>query len=126
MKHMMMIENACNFEAGKPPSPALMAGMAKLTEEGVRAGVVLATGGLEPGSKGTRLRFSSGNLSVTDGPFPETKELIGGYAIIRAESRSEAIELANRAIDVHTNAGLAEIEIEIRPLFQDVRFSPAR
>lgn len=126
MKYMMMIKATCDYEAGKPPSPALMAGMVKLTEEGVRAGVVLATGGLEPSSKGTRLRFSGGKLSVTDGPFLETKELIGGYAIVQAKSRGEAIELANRVIDVHTHAGVAEIEIEIRPLFEDVRFSPAR
>lgn len=126
MDFMMLIKASKDYEAGVPPSPELMAGMAKLTEEGMKAGALLASGGLEPSSKGARLKYVDGKRSVIDGPFTETKELIGGYAVIRAGSQKEAIELANRVVDVHVNAGVAEVEIEIRPLFHDVYFSPAR
>jgi hypothetical protein len=126
MQFMMLIKATEAYEAGVPPSPALMAGMAKLTAEGIAAGALLASGGLEPSSKGTRVKYADGKRSVIDGPFAETKELIGGYALIRAESPQEAIALAQRVVDVHVDAGVAEVEIEIRPLVDDVRFSPAR
>jgi hypothetical protein len=126
MRFMMMIKATKDYEAGLPPSPELMAGMAKLTEEGVKSGTLLASGGLQPSSQGVRIRYSGGNRAVIDGPFVETKELIGGYAIVSANSKTEAIELANRVLDVHVNARVAEFEIEIRPLFYDEHFSPAR
>ena len=77
-----------------PPSPELMAEMGKLIEETTRAGVLLATGGL--GDKTTRLRTSGGKVTVTDGPFTETKELTGGFALIEVKSREEAIEWGKR------------------------------
>jgi hypothetical protein len=126
MRFMMLIKATEDYEASVPPDPALMAGMAKLTEEGIKAGVLLASEGLEPTSQGARIRYSGGKRTVIDGPFAETKELIGGYAIVQAKSKEEAIELANRVVDVHVNAGVAEVEIEIRQLFHDVHFSPAR
>jgi hypothetical protein len=126
MRFMMLIKATEDYEAGVPPEPALMAGMAKLTEEGIKAGVLLASEGLEPTSRGARIRYSGGKRTVIDGPFAETKELIGGYAIVQAKSKEEAIELANRVVDVHVDAGVAEVEIEIRSLFHDVHFSPAR
>ena len=67
--------------------------------------------------KGVRVRFTGGKRTVTDGPFIEAKELIGGYAIVQAGSKEEAIELANRVVDIHINAGVAELDMEIRPLF---------
>ena len=126
MQFMMLIKATKDYEAGVPPSAELMAGMAKLTEEGIKAGALLASGGLEPSSKGTRIKYAGGKRTVTDGPFAETKELIGGYAIVHAESRKAAIELGNRVVDVHMNAGVADVEIEIRPLFHDVHFSPGQ
>jgi len=123
---MMMIKATKDYETGLPPSPELMAGMAKLTDEGVKAGALLASGGLLPSSAGARIRYSGGKRAVIDGPFVETKELVGGYAILEASSKAEAMELANRVVDVHVNAGVAEFEIEIRPLFHDASFSPAR
>ncbi|SRR6266545_5318176 len=77
-----------------PPSQEMMDEVAKLTEETRRAGVLLATGGLGPA--GTRIRNAGGKLSVTDGPFTETKELTGGFALIEVKSREEAIEWAKR------------------------------
>lgn len=126
MQFMLLIKASREYEAGVPPSVELMAGMAKLTEEGRKAGVLLASGGLAPSSKSMRVHYANGKRSVTDGPFAETKELIGGYAIVQAATAAEAVELANRVVDVHVNAGVAEIVIEVRPLFGDERFSPAR
>jgi|SRR5437879_4074555 len=77
-----------------PPSQDLMAEVGKFTEETKRAGILLATGGLGPGI--TRVRNSSGKLTVTDGPFTETKELTGGFALVEVRSREEAIEWAKR------------------------------
>jgi len=124
MRYMMMIKATKDLEAGIPPSPALMAGMAKLTEEMVKAGVVLASDGLQPSSKGTRIKYSAGKRTVIDGPFSEAKELIGGFAIVRAKSREEAIELADRVVEVHIKAGIADFEMEIRPLFDPADFGP--
>jgi hypothetical protein len=64
-----------------------------------------------------RLKYSAGKLAVTDGPFVETKELIGGFAILEAKSKEEALQLANRAVDVHIKAGITDFEMEIRPMF---------
>jgi hypothetical protein len=77
-----------------PPTPELLAEVGKFTDETKRAGVLLATGGLGLGS--TRVRSAGGKLSVTDGPFTETKELTGGFALIEAQSKDEAIEWARR------------------------------
>ncbi len=125
MRYMMIIKATKDYEAGLPPSPELMAGMAKLTEESVKAGTLVASGGLLPSSQGMRIRYAGGKRAVIDGPFAETKELIGGYAIVEANSKIEAIEMANRVVAVHVNARVAEFEI-IRPLFHDVQFSTAR
>lgn len=79
---------------GAPPSPELLAEMDKLTSETKKAGILLATGGLD--AKSTRIRSSAGKMTVTDGPFTETKELTGGFALIEVKSREEAIEWAKR------------------------------
>ncbi|MCI0625833.1 MAG: YciI family protein [Acidobacteria bacterium] len=126
MRYMMMIKATKDYEAGIPLSPELMAGMGKLTEEMMKAGVLLASDGLQPSSKGTRIKYSSGKRTVIDGPFAETKELIGGYAILQAKSKEEAIELANRVVEVHVKAGIPEFEMEIRPLFDPADFGPAK
>ncbi len=81
-------------QTAKPPSPEVMTEMAKLIEDTTRAGVLLATGGLD--TKTTRVRSSGGKLTVTDGPFTETKELTGGFALVDVKSRDEAIEWAKR------------------------------
>jgi hypothetical protein len=123
---MMMIKANKDFEAGKPPNPQLIAGMGKLSEEMTKAGVLLASEGLQPSSKGTRIRYAGAQRVVTDGPFAETRELIGGYAILQAKSKEEAIQLADRVLDVHVRAGISEFEMEIRPLFDPADFSPAK
>ena len=81
-------------DASAPPSPQMIDEVGKFTEETKRAGVLLATGGLAPAS--TRVRSSKGTVAVTDGPFTETKELTGGFALIEVKSKDEAIEWAKR------------------------------
>jgi hypothetical protein len=83
-----------NPEAAPPPTPELMAEMGKFIQEATQAGAVVATGALQ--AKGTRLRLSGGKFTVTDGPFIELKELLGGWAVIRARSLDEAIEWCKR------------------------------
>ncbi|MDB5923370.1 MAG: hypothetical protein JWN13_2306 [Betaproteobacteria bacterium] len=117
MRYMMMIKATTEFEAGIPPNAALIAGMAKLSQEMTEAGVLLSSGGLQPSATGMRLKYRGGKLAVTDGPFIETKEIIGGFAILQAKSREDALQLANRCLDVHINAGITDFEMEIRPMF---------
>jgi hypothetical protein len=100
--------------SGMAPSEQLMTDMGKLIEEMTRAGTLVNTAGLRPSSEGVRVRISRGKLSTTDGPFTETKEVIGGYAILEARSKEEAIELTKRFLLVHGDEW--EIECEVRQL----------
>ena len=111
----MMIYKPANFkdmETGVPPSQEHMAAMGKLIQELVESGVLLATDGLMPSSKGARVKQSDGKVAVTDGPFTEAKELIGGFAIFRLSSKAEAIELTKRFLNT---AGDGEVEIRQMP-----------
>ena len=104
---------------GAPPSQEEMAEMGKLIEEMMKAGVLLSTEGCQPSSKGARVRLSGGRITVTDGPFTEAKELIGGFAIIQAKSKAEAIELTKRFLKVAGDG-----ESEIRQLHEASDFVP--
>ena len=95
-------------ERTTPPSQDEMATMGKLVEEGMKAGWLVATEGCLPSTLGARVRRTNGNISVTDGPFIETKELVGGFAILKANSKQEAIELARNFLQ---NAGDGECEL---------------
>jgi len=101
-------------ESDAPPSEQVIAALGSLIEDMAKAGVLIATDGLQSSSKGARVRISNGKITVTDGPFAETKELIGGYAILNAKSKEEAIELTKRFLSL-----MGEGECEIR-LMQDV------
>lgn len=103
MRFMMMVKCDADFEAGKPPSAELMKAMGQYSAEMTRAGVLLEQGALHPSAKGARVSVEGGNTTVLDGPFSETKELIGGYAIIQAASKAEAIEHGKRFLRVHTD-----------------------
>ena len=116
MRYMMIIKGGTEYEAGLPPPQALMAGMQKLTEEMVKNGTLIDNGGLMPSSQGLRIRLREGKRSIVDGPFTEAKEVIGGYAIVEARTRYEAVALAQRVVDLHADAGIRDFEMEIRPL----------
>lgn len=87
-------------DTSAPPSPEKLAAIGKFTHEMVSKGVVVMTGGLVRPDHGTKLKYEAGNFSVTDGPFPETKELIDGFALVRADSLGAAIELARQFMEV--------------------------
>ena len=92
MRFMVMVKATKDSEAGRMPSEELLAAMAKYNEELVKAGIMLDGNGLQPSSKGARVRFSGANRTVIDGPFAETKELVAGYWLWQCKSLAEAIE----------------------------------
>ena len=112
MRFLSMIR--INERSGQKPSERLMAEMGKLIEEMTRSGSLVSTAGLRPSAEGVRLRLSGGKISVKDGPFTEAKEVIGGFAMIEAKSKAEAIELTKRFLKVHGDEW--ELECEVRPL----------
>src|SRR5262245_9497969 len=119
MRYMMIVKANEDYEAGMPPPPELIAKMGPYTEEMMKTGVVVITGGLLPSSAGVRIHASGRKLRVTDGPFAETKELVGGFAIIEAASKEEAVEHGRRFMQLHVDAlgpGY-EGQLEIRPMF---------
>jgi hypothetical protein len=120
---MMIVKANKDSEAGVMPGKDLFAAMGKFNEELMKAGVLLDLGGLQPSSKGARIKFSEGKRDIIDGPFTETKELIAGYWIIQAKSREEAIEWAKRVPAPHGEGH--EGEIEIRPFFEMEDFGPS-
>ncbi len=112
MRFMVLVKASQDSEAGKLPSPELVAEMGRFNEELVKAGVMLAGDGLTPSSQGCRLRYSKSKPPVvTDGPFAETKELVAGFWILQAKSRDEVVEWLKKAPFLEGD------EIEIRRLF---------
>src|SRR5436309_13764101 len=111
MRFMILVKANKDSEAGVMPSQELFTAMGKFNEELVNAGVMLAADGLQPSSKGARVKFSDGKPSVIDGRFAETKELVAGHWIWRVESKEEAIEWLKRA-------PFQDEEIEVRQIFE--------
>ena len=113
MRFMVMIKATKDSEAGVPPDEKILSEMMKYNEELMKAGVLLAGEGLQPSSKGARIRFSGDKRTVVDGPFAETKEQLAGYYIIECENLDEAIEWASK---IPTTCKGGEGCIEIRPI----------
>ena len=103
-----------SVERNAPPSNEEMAAMGKLIEDSMMAGVLLATEGCLPSGRGARVRLSNGKVTVVDGPFTESKEVIGGFAILQAKSKAEAIEHVKNFLKVAGDG-----ETEIRELYED-------
>ena len=126
MRYMMIVkftgnsETGRNYEAGLPPAPELLAGLGKLREE--MPGELLETGELLPATKGARIKAAGGKLTVTDGPFIESKEVIGGYAILRASSKKEALKMGEDYMKLHVDilGPSYEAELEIRQMFDSM------
>jgi hypothetical protein len=114
MRFMVLIKANKDSEAGVMPSERLLTEMGKFNEELVKAGVMLAGEGLQPSSKGARVRFSGSKRTVIDGPFAETKELIAGFWIWQCKSKEEAIEWLKRCPNPHNE----EADVEIRQIFE--------
>ena len=124
MRFMMMVRANRDTEAGVMPEEKLIAAMGKYNEELAKAGVLIDGAGLQPSSKGARIKFSGGKPTVVDGPFAETKELIAGYWLIQVKSKEEAIEWAKRCPAPQGEA--AEGELELRQLFELDDFPPSK
>jgi hypothetical protein len=122
MRFMMIVKASKDSEAGKMPDEQLLAAMGKYNEELMQAGVLLDLAGLQPSSKGARVRFSKGKRTVIDGPSAETRELIAGYWLIQVKSREDAIEWARRVPAPHGEE--ADGEIEVRQVFELEDFGP--
>jgi hypothetical protein len=114
MRFMVIVKATKDSEAGVMPTEEMLAAMAKFNEEMVKAGVMLDGTGLQPSSKGARIRFSGNKRTVIDGPFAETEELIAGYWLIQVKSKDEAIEWMMRCPNPYNGDG----EIEIRQVFE--------
>ncbi len=122
MRFMVLIKATANSEAGILPDERLLTEMGRYNEELVKAGVMLAGEGLHPSSKGARVKFSGDQRIVTDGPFPETKELIAGFWLWQVNSKEEAIEWVKRCPNPMPGE---EPEIEIRQVFEAEDFGEA-
>ena len=123
MRFMMIVKANKDSEAGVLPGEDLLSAMAKYNEELVKAGVLVELAGLQSSAKGFRVRLaSSGERTVIDGPFPETKELIAGYWIINVKSRADALDWAKRVPAPH--GPNEECEIEVRQFFELEDFAP--
>jgi hypothetical protein len=123
MRFMIMVRATTDCEAGVMPEEKLIAAMAKFHEELAAAGMLLDASGLQPSSKGWRIKYSGDKRTLIDGPFVETKELIAGYTLIQANSREEAIEWTQRFPNPAGEGN--EAEIEVRQLFELDDFDPS-
>ena len=115
MRFMIIVKASKDSEAGKMPSEELLAAMGKYNEELVKAGVMLAGEGLQPSSKGVRVRFSGTKRTVIDGPFTEAKEILAGFWLWQVKSKEEAIDWVKRCPNPMPGT---EAEIEIRQVFE--------
>lgn len=118
MRFMVIVKASKESEAGLLPSETLLTEMGKFNEELVKAGVMLAGEGLQPSSKGARVRFNGAKRTVIDGPFAETKELVAGFWLWQVKSKEEAIEWLKRA-------PFQEGEVELRQVFETEDFAPS-
>ena len=121
MRFMVMVKATQDSEAGKMPSRERLEEMGRFNEELAKAGILVAGEGLQPSSKGARVRFSGKKRTVVDGPFTETKELVAGFWIWKVKSKEEAIEWVKRC----PNPMLTDSEIEIRQIFEAEDFGEA-
>ena len=122
MRFLIIRKADTSTEAGVAPTEELIAAMGRYNEEMVKAGVMLSGDGLQPTSKGARVKFSGGKPRVMDGPFTEAKELVAGFSILQVDSKEEAIEWVKRWPQID---GGGEVEIEIRQLYELEDFGPS-
>jgi hypothetical protein len=118
MKYLTFIRHAESYREAGPPA-ALMEAMGKFVEKSLKDGTLVDTGGLLPSKDGVRVRLDKGKITVTDGPFAETKEVIGGWAILQVKSKAEAVRVATEFMELHRKHWPQfEGESEVRPMFE--------
>jgi len=123
MRFMIIVKASKESEAGVMPEESLIAEMGRYHEELAKAGILLDASGLRASSKGWRIKYDGDKRSFTDGPFPETKELIAGYTLIKTRSREEAIEWTKRF--PNPSPHVHDVTIEVRQLFELEDFQPS-
>ncbi|MGO8994986.1 MAG: YciI family protein [Polyangiaceae bacterium] len=117
MKYLTFIRHSESYRSSPPP-PALMDAMGKFVQKSRQEGSLVDTGGLLPSKEGLRLRLADGKVTVTDGPFSESKEIIGGWAILKADSKADVLRIATEFMDLHRKHWPGfEGECEVRPMF---------
>ena len=116
MRSLILIRVDPNVAGPPAEGDPMIAAMEKLLEEMTKAGVLLDTAGLKPTEEATRIRLSGGKQTVTDGPFTESKEVVGGYCLLQTRTKEEAVEWASRFLSVHGPEW--EVEVEIRELYE--------
>ncbi len=118
MKYLTFIRHSESYRSSPPPA-ALVEAMGEFVERSLKEGTLVDTGGLLPSKDGTRLRLTGGKLTITDGPFSEAKEVIGGWAILKADSKEEALRVAREFMELHRKHWPAfEGEAEVRPMYE--------
>jgi hypothetical protein len=118
MKYLSFVRHSEKYRE-MPLPPALMEAMGALVERSMKEGILLDTGGLLPSKDGMRVRLADGRITATDGPFTESKEVIGGWAILNAESKADALRMATEFLDLHRKHWPGfEGECEVRPIFE--------
>lgn len=118
MRYLMMIMGDADFEAGKPPSEELQRLMGEFIGKSASAGSFVDGAGLMPSRAGFKARSRNGEISFTDGPFAEAREVVGGYAIVDLPDNDAAKAMVREFIEVHHKAGVMHVDCEIRPLEQ--------
>lgn len=118
MRYLMLVSATKDYEAGKCPDPRLVAAMGNLISDVVKSGKLIDTAGLLPTSHATRIRVANGKVAVTDGPFAETKEQIGGFAMFNLSGKEEALKLGRDFMQLHVDhlGSSYEGQLEIRPI----------
>jgi len=120
MRYMIIVSGSESFVASGPPPAALIEAIDRLGEEAARNGTMVSFGGLKPTSSGARMRITNGKVITTDGPFTESKEVIGGFSILNVASKEEALEEARRFTELHrVHWPKWEGEIEIREMYEE-------
>lgn len=118
MKYLSFIRHSEKYRE-MPPPPALMEAMGELVERSMKEGTLVDTGGLLPSKDGMRVRLANGKITATDGPFTESKEVIGGWAFLKAESKADALRMATEFLGLHQKHWPGfEGECEVRPIFE--------
>ena len=120
MRVLGLLRASKESEAGAPPEEGLMERMGPFLEEVMQAGVLLATDGLHPSAKGKRIKLDDGKVTITDGPFTESKELVASYALFEVKTMDEAVMWTKRFLEV-----LGKGECELRPIFEPADFDPS-
>ena len=120
MRYMMIVSGSENFAASGPPPAALIEAIERLGEEAAKKGTMVSFGGLKPTSSGARMRITNGKIITTDGPFTESKEVIGGFSIFNVASKEEALDEARKLMELHrVHWPNWEGETEIRLMYEE-------